>query len=193
MAERKPHAIPVSLRESEDKKSVVWTKNIVEYDFMQYLSGKKLTAAEWNMLLVRIVQQGNYTADSLKEFIEVNLHTMLVAYDTDIRGLIGDLEDLSTTLEDENGKTLVNALNILARAKVDAVPKRLNEFQRIDTTTNTAGFRAQAFVYVDKDNQSFRMSLQDIKNLNTKIVAATRTSEVNTSELSVDDYIFSKE
>ena len=193
MAERKPQAIPVSLTESADKKSVVWTKNIVEYDFMQYLSGKKLTAAEWNMLLVRIVQQGNYTADSLKEFIEVNLHTMLEAYDTDIRGLIGDLEDLSTTLEDENGKTLVNALNILARAKVDAVPKRLNEFQRIDTTTNTAGFRTQAFVYVDKDNQSFRMSLQDIKNLNTKIVAATRTNEVNTSELSVDDYIFSKE
>ena len=159
---------------------------------MQYLSGKKLTAAEWNMLLVRIVQQGNYTADSLKEFIEVNLHTMLVAYDTDIRGLIGDLEDLSTTLEDENGKTLVNALNILAKSKVDAVPKRLNEFQRIDPTINTPGFRAQAFVYVDKGNQSFRMSLQDIKNLNTKIVAATRTNEVNTSELSVDDYIFSE-
>ena len=104
---------------------------------MQYLSGKKLTAAEWNMLLVRIVQQGNYTADSLKEFIEVNLHTMLVAYDTDIRGLIGDLEDLSTSLEDENGKTLVNALNILAKSKVDAVPKRLNEFQSIDPTANT--------------------------------------------------------
>ena len=69
MAERKPQAIPVSLTESADKKSVTWTKNIVEYDFMQYLSGKKLTAAEWNMLLVRIVQQGNYTADSLKEFI----------------------------------------------------------------------------------------------------------------------------
>lgn len=192
MAERKPQAIPVSLIESADKKSVTWTKNIVEYDFMQYLSGKKLTAAEWNMLLVRIVQQGNYTADSLKEFIEVNLHTMLVAYDTDIRGLIGDLEDLSTTLEDENGKTLVNALNILAKSKVDAVPKRLNEFQRIDPTINTSGFRAQAFVYVDKGNQSFRMSLQDIKNLNTKIVAATRTNEVNTSELSVDDYIFSE-
>lgn len=192
MAERKPQAIPVSLIESADKKSVTWTKNIVEYDFMQYLSGKKLTAAEWNMLLVRIVQQGNYTADSLKEFIEVNLHTMLVAYDTDIRGLIGDLEDLSTTLEDENGKTLVNALNILAKSKVDAVPKRLNEFQRIDPTINTSGFRAQAFVYVDKGKQSFRMSLQDIKNLNTKIVAATRTNEVNTSELSVDDYIFSE-
>lgn len=192
MAERKPQAIPVSLTESADKKSVTWTKNIVEYDFMQYLSGKKLTAAEWNMLLVRIVQQGNYTADSLKEFIEVNLHTMLVAYDTDIRGLIGDLEDLSTTLEDENGKTLVNALNILAKSKVDAVPKRLNEFQRIDPTANTKGFRQQAFVYVDKGKQSFRMSLQDIKNLNTKIVAATRTNEVDTSELSVDDYIFSE-
>ena len=75
----------------------------------------------------------------------------------------------------------------------NAVPKRLNEFQRIDPTANTKGFRQQAFVYVDKGKQSFRMSLQDIKNLNTKIVAATRTNEVNTSELSVDDYIFSED
>ena len=76
--------------------------------------------------------------------------------------------------------------------QVGAVPLELGTFTRIAPADNTKSFREQAFIYVNKGNAGFRMSLQDIKNLNTKIVSANRVSDVDISELSADDYIFSE-
>lgn len=77
--------------------------------------------------------------------------------------------------------------------QVKAVPLELDGFARIDPTANTKGFRQQAFVYVNKGNQGFRMSLQEIKDLNTKIVDAKSHKSVNSAELSVGDYIYSED
>lgn len=114
MADRKPQALPVTFQVAEDSKSATWQKNIVEYDDAQYLAGKKLTAYEWNALFVRIVKQGNHTADSLKAFIEGTLPTLLEAYDTTLRGLIaqlsaliGDLSELTT----DQKSTIIRAIN----------------------------------------------------------------------------------
>lgn len=77
--------------------------------------------------------------------------------------------------------------------QVKAVPLELDGFVRIDPTANTKGFRQQAFVYVNKGNQGFRMSLQEIKDLNTKIVDIKSHKSVNSAELSVGDYIYSED
>lgn len=77
--------------------------------------------------------------------------------------------------------------------QVKAVPLELGGFARIDPTANTKGFRQQAFVYVNKGNQGFRMSLQEIKDLNTKIVDAKSHKSVNSADLSVGDYIYSED
>lgn len=77
--------------------------------------------------------------------------------------------------------------------QVKAVPLELDGFARIDPTANTKGFRQQAFVYVNKGNQGFRMSLQEIKDLNTKIVDAKSHKSVNSADLSVGDYIYSED
>lgn len=114
MADRKPQALPVSFQVAEDKKSATWQKNIVEYDETQYLAGKKLTAYEWNALFVRIVKQGNHTADSLKAFIEGTLPTLLEAYDTTLRGLITELSALIGSLSDlttDEKSTIIKAIN----------------------------------------------------------------------------------
>lgn len=114
MADRKPQALPVSFQVAEDKKSATWQKNIVEYDEAQYLAGKKLTAYEWNALFVRIVKQGNHTADSLKAFIEGTLPTLLEAYDTTLRGLITELSALIGSLSDlttDQKNTIISAIN----------------------------------------------------------------------------------
>lgn len=77
-------------------------------------------------------------------------------------------------------------------AKIDGnyVPTRLTPFENVSVPTK--GFRQAASVYVDNGSKGFRMSLQSIKNLNTKIVNVNSLSDVNLDTVDVDDYIYSK-
>lgn len=77
-------------------------------------------------------------------------------------------------------------------AKIDGkyVPTRLTPFENV--LVPTKGFRQAASVYVDNGVKGFRMSLQSIKNLNTKIVNVNSLNDVNLDTVDVDDYIYSK-
>lgn len=66
------------------------------------------------------------------------------------------------------------------------VPLRLGAFEE------TNGFLRGGSVYVDNGTKSFRLSLESIKEMNTKIVAVDSVGDADYSTLSVDDYVYSK-
>lgn len=66
------------------------------------------------------------------------------------------------------------------------VPLRLGSFEETD------GFVNNGMVYVDNGSKGFRLSLENIKDMNTKIVAVDDTNDVDYSKLTVGDYVYSK-
>ncbi|GEM_PF-3172628 len=66
------------------------------------------------------------------------------------------------------------------------VPKRLSEFPE------TTGFRQRGSIYVDDGENSFRMSLTSVKELNTKIVCVNDANDADMSQLTVGDFIYTK-
>ena len=67
------------------------------------------------------------------------------------------------------------------------VPLPLNAFP------TTSGFKQNGWVYVDGGSKGFRMSLLDLKDLNTKIVCADELSAVNFDKLVTGDFIYIKQ
>lgn len=66
------------------------------------------------------------------------------------------------------------------------VPQRLSIFKE------TSGFRQQAYIYADDGKQGFRMSMESVKDLNTKIVCADSLETVDGEKITKDDYIYVK-
>ena len=66
------------------------------------------------------------------------------------------------------------------------VPLRLNTFP------TTSGFRQNGWVYVDDGVRGYRMSLEEIKNLNTKTILADELSGVNFDKVTRGDFIYIK-
>lgn len=66
------------------------------------------------------------------------------------------------------------------------VPLRLNLFQ------NTSGFRQGGSTYIDDGSKSYKMSLVDIKEMNTKIVFADKLEVVDFDKLTNGDFIYLK-
>ena len=52
---------------------VNWTPGLLDYDATKMYRGKQLTSEELNKLLLKQIYQGNYNADSLKEFFDNQL------------------------------------------------------------------------------------------------------------------------
>lgn len=179
MADRKPQALPVSFQVAEDKKSATWQKNIVEYDEAQYLAGKKLTAYEWNALFVRIVKQGNHTADSLKAFIEGTLPTLLEAYDTTLRGLIIELSALIGNLSElttDEKSTIIKAINEVD-AHADANKSEIGALNTL--TTDEKATLVGAINEVDKHADNAQ---QDAEAAQTTADSATTLANTGISK-----------
>jgi len=66
------------------------------------------------------------------------------------------------------------------------VPLRLGKFP------STKGFRLDGNVYVDDGKNSYKMSLADIKDLNTKIVTTDSIDTVDKAKITVGDCIIVK-
>lgn len=64
--------------------------------------------------------------------------------------------------------------------------------QALGDLPQVRGFRDNSFVFVNKGDDGFRMSLQEIKDMNTKIVDCNSLDEVDFDKLSVGDYIYVK-
>lgn len=67
-----------------------------------------------------------------------------------------------------------------------AVPFRLAGLQ------STTGFRQGGSIYVDDGKKGFRMSMTDLKDLNTKIITTDNANSVDMSKLTVDDFIYER-
>lgn len=95
------------------------------------------------------------------------------------------------TIETESPRIGVTSINgmtgdvLLDATSIGAVPQRLSTFPTI------TGFR-QGSVYVDSNKQGFRMSLQSIKDMNTKILNCDTIDNADFSTLNVGDYIYEK-
>lgn len=73
------------------------------------------------------------------------------------------------------------------------VPKQLAGYRQITAADNTPTFRTNAYTYVNNGVNGYRMSLQAIKELNTKIMSVDRISDADFNKLSVGDFIYSKD
>lgn len=67
------------------------------------------------------------------------------------------------------------------------VPQRLSIFSEPEKVD--APFRLRASVYVDDGDKGYKMSLSDIKNMNTKIIAVDNASEIDVDKITAGDYI----
>lgn len=73
------------------------------------------------------------------------------------------------------------------------VPKQLAGYRQITAADNTPTFRTNAYTYVNNGVNGYRMSLQAIKELNTKIMSVDRIGDADFNKLSVGDFIYSKD
>ena len=72
------------------------------------------------------------------------------------------------------------------------VPKQLAGYRQITAADNTPTFRTNAYTYVNNGVNGYRMSLQAIKELNTKIMSVDSINDADFNKLSVGDFIYSK-
>lgn len=74
--------------------------------------------------------------------------------------------------------------------QVGAVPVDFRSFSVAPTTTKN--FRQSAELFVGNNGNGLRMTLQDVKNMGTKIVTVNDVKEADFDNLDVGDYIYSK-
>lgn len=108
-------------------------------------------------------------------------------------------EDLGLADEDDVNKLSADFIKHLhdyenphrtTAEQVGAVPVDFRSFAVAPTATKS--FRQSAEVFVGKDGNGFRMTLQQVKDMSTKIVAVKNMSEVDFSKLDKDDYIYTE-
>lgn len=86
---------------------------------------------------------------------------------------------------------LLNTVERIGVTEANHVPLRLSIFEEI-TETPTIQLRQKANLYVDVDNESKRISLEQIKDMNTKILSVDSVEEADFNKLSVGDFIYEK-
>lgn len=102
-------------------------------------------------------------------------------------------------MENKNNKILsvetLNQYSNIVKNYIDisistkSVQKRIN---LENVSTNTKNDRDSAKLYVDQNNTDKQVTLQNIKNLNTKILTTDSIDDVNYNIIDKDDYIFVK-
>ena len=108
-------------------------------------------------------------------------------------------EDLGLADEDDVNKLSADFINHLhdyenphrtTAEQVGAVPVDFRSFRAVEQPTKS--FRQSAEVFISKGGNGFRMTLQQVKDMSTKIVAVKNVSEVDFSKLDKDDYVYTE-
>ena len=99
----------------------------------------------------------------------------------------------STGWEDTHKEILINP-KVATKQDLIIINERLDNYvpQRLSPFKETSGFRQQAYIYADDGKQGFRMSMESVKDLNTKIVCADSLETVDGEKITKDDYIYVK-
>lgn len=74
--------------------------------------------------------------------------------------------------------------------QVGAVPTDLRPFRQAEPEGKA--FRDATNIYVEHQGNSFRMTLQQVKEMGTKIVVAKNVSDADFSKLDIDDYVYTE-
>ena len=96
----------------------------------------------------------------------------------------------STDYNKINNKPQINGVELRGNKTANdlgLVPQRLSIFSAPEKVD--APFRLRASVYVDDGDKGYKMSLSDIKNMNTKIIAVDNASEIDADKITAGDYI----
>lgn len=70
------------------------------------------------------------------------------------------------------------------------VPIVLTSFRAVSEPTKS--FRQSSDIFINNGANGFRMTLQQVKDMSTKIVAVKNMSEVDFSKLDKDDYVYTE-
>ena len=93
-----------------------------------------------------------------------------------------------------NNKPSINDVTLQGNKTAEdlgLVPINLKSFRSL-ATPPTKTFRQSAEVFVSDNGVGFRMTLQQVKDMSTKIVAVKNVSEVDFSKLDKDDYVYTE-
>ena len=86
-----------------------------------------------------------------------------------------------------NGETLQGDKSA---QELGIVPIHLSSFRAVEQPTKS--FRQSSDIFVNNGANGFRMTLQQVKDMSTKIVAVKNVSEVDFSKLDKDDYVYTE-
>lgn len=84
-----------------------------------------------------------------------------------------------------------DALAELTEAEKGFVPVELSSFRAISAPSKS--FRETSSIYINNGSNGFRMTLKDVKSLNTKILDVDKIENADFDKLDVGDYIYSKQ
>lgn len=100
----------------------------------------------------------------------------------------------STDYNKLNNKPSINDVTLQGNKTAEdlgLVPTNLKSFRSI-ATPPTKTFRQSAELFVSNNGVGFRMTLQQVKDMSTKIVTVKNVSEVDFSKLDKDDYVYTE-
>lgn len=93
-----------------------------------------------------------------------------------------------------NNKPQINGVTLQGNKTAEelgVVPIVLTSFRALGTPP-TKTFRQSANIFVNNDKEGFRMTLQEIKDMNTKIVDVKNKEDADFSQLDIGDYVYSE-
>lgn len=92
-----------------------------------------------------------------------------------------------------NNKPQINGVTLQGdktAEELGLVPIVLSPFRAVEQPTTS--FRQTANIFVNDGANGFRMTLQQVKDMSTKIVAVKDVNEVDFSKLNKDDYVYTE-
>lgn len=110
-----------------------------------------------------------------------------------------DLRLVATTgsYNDLDDKPMINGVRLQANKTAEElrlVPTDLSSVKSFRELTSepTKSFRQETSVFISNGGNGFRMTVQDLKDMSTKIVLADTKADVDTTDLDIGDFVYLK-
>lgn len=155
------------------------------------LIDESITADDSNSLV-----DDNITANETDETLAVKL------FDTSVSASLQDSDmavrlDIGTFREYNynrlENKPSINGVTLQgdkSAVELRLVPIDLSPFEAVSEPTKS--FRQTLDIFVNDNTNPRRMTLQSVKDMNTKIVAVNDKSQIDYNKLDIDDYVYIK-
>lgn len=155
------------------------------------LIDESITADNSNSLV-----DDNITANETDETLAVKLFDTSVSanlQDSDIpvRLDIGTFREYNyNRLENKPSINGVTLQGDKSAVELRLVPIDLSQFEAVSEPTKS--FRQSLDIFVNNNSNPLKMTLQSVKDMNTKIVAVNDKTQIDYNKLDIDDYVYIK-